>query len=61
LGEQPNTRSAGDGRGVAFLEDLSRRNFRYFEEQTNRETGLCSIEPGPTVHRTMSIIATLQA
>jgi len=27
-------------RGVAFLEDLSRRNFRYFEEQTNRETGL---------------------
>ena len=27
-------------RDAAFLEDLSRRTFRYFEEQTNRETGL---------------------
>ncbi|HEV8487334.1 MAG TPA: glucoamylase family protein [Blastocatellia bacterium] len=40
VGRATDLRAGLSTRDTAFVEDLSRRTFRYFEEQTNRETGL---------------------
>ena len=63
VGRATDLRARLSTRDAAFLEDLSRRTFRYFEEQTNRETGLVldrartDGSPHDEAHRNVASIA----